>query len=792
MLERLLGIKAPETIVDWGLRLRFGGHLWLLGIAAATALAAMLYWRESMLGRAARWTVAVCRVLALSLLVVMLFGPVIHLDISAPLRSNVLVLVDESASMDIRDTRKDAESLAEAAMATGRIPFDPLGQSRPPELSDQLKAEMGLIARRELVEGALRGAGSRYFQQLADQATVNYFRFARDAAPVLGPSNSAAVAREQDASWAEATHLGSAIQSAVDRFAGQPLSGVVLLTDGASNGGADPLSVAQGLAQRGIPLFPIGVGLARPDDAALCNLVVPNVVFANDVAPLRVECVAYGYERRSTTLLVTLDGNEVARKVVTFSGKSQWEEIEFKTGRTAGTRQLEVSLAPLPGEATVENNVLRQSLRVLDDKIKVLCIEGTPRWEYRYLRAVLKRDPRIEARFITTEGDPELARASREHLGRFPEKEEQAFAYDLIVVGDVRAAAFTPTQLALIERLVREQGGSLILLAGPKHAPAEYLDTPLAAMLPVRFQQERWEEVGDDVYPALTSEGRQTSVMMLEKSEAKTQALWANLKPLYRVPPLLGAKPGARVLAELSDSPHRAAPLPLIAWQRYGTGKVMFIGTDQLWRLRARAGDKYHLKFWGQAIQFLTLSRLLGESRLVRLETSRTQAAVGEPIEIVAHVTNAKREPSAASSFNVQVWPPGQGTPAKPLALKPLPGSPGTFSSLYTPTMPGRHRITGGEDQADAGATEFEAMAPHMEQLQAAMQRELLQKLAETSGGRYLDLKDLPALPAAIGQPTVNRLVSKEIELWQHWLVPLVFVGLTALEWTLRRRNNLA
>ncbi|MEI8373217.1 MAG: VWA domain-containing protein [Planctomycetota bacterium] len=908
MIERLLGIDPESTLTGWSLHFRADWPLRILALlvlAVATA-ATFYYWRESVLSRLGRLTLAIVRAAAVSLLLAMLFRPVLQAQFTTTVRPSVLVLVDESDSMNIRDTRKDVVSLAEAGTALGKLPYPSMDLPRAvrkaiaamrhaatvldaglldeardgqeqiaaalgeihagvPErsqggedfsaglkgiegkqvklrrdleagdsvgacpaqreiiaeliewkdrvgaaglaINDKLKAELALVSRKELVDEVLQHTARPMLDELGRRETVRYFHFARElrASTEFGNASPATPASgEHDGS---ATWLGSAIDEAVEQSGNTPNSTVVILTDGASNGGADPTDAAWRLRRRGIRLVTVGVGLPEPDDTSIRNLIVPDVVFANDIVPLRVQCSASGYEKRSTTLLVKLDGAEVARKTVTFSGQSRLEELPFKAGR-GGIKTLEVELVPLPGEATTKNNALRRSLRVLDEKIKVLYIEGTPRWEYRYIRAVLKRDPRIDVQFINTEGDKDLARASKEHLGRFPEKEAQAFRYDLVILGDVRANTFTPTQLSLMEQLVRERGGSLILLAGPKHAPAEYLDTPIAAMLPVRFEQEKWEEIGDDVYPVLTPEGRRSTVMALERAEARTQALWSNVKPLNWVPPLLAPKPGAQVLAELSDTAQRTHGFPLIAWQRYGAGKCMFVGTDQLWRLRARTSDKYHLKFWGQAIQFLTLSRLLGDNQRLRLQTGQEEYALGEPVEMFANVLSDLYEPRTTPAFTVHVAPSSGGEPQS-VALRAMPGQLGMYQGFFTPTVPGRYRLSASaEDEAptSAGATppsrvlgaglpaavEFDVRPVTAEQIDTSMHRDMLTRAAEITGGEYLSLRELPLLPDTIqGQPQVATF-TKDVELWDNWLVPLVFVGFVALEWGWRRKRNLA
>jgi uncharacterized membrane protein len=794
----------------------------------------------------------------------------------------LLVLVDSSESMDIRDTRKSTAELAEAGMAIGSVPFpessrpeameqalaamersqtflaegragearaarqqaaealtrlqsqvhedyaasrttpetlpalgailkaqqgmvagpgtpaaqadlarqlqalDSQIQRRPPSVPDALKPQLAQVSRMAMVQGALGNQALGLWDALGKHARPHLFSFAATAEPIAAPDVADSLPQPEGTG----TYLGSSIRQAVDRFAGARLAGVVVFTDGAGNGGLDPLSVADDLALREVPLFLVGVGLPGPDDLAMHGLVVQDVLFGGDLVPVRVQVRSNGYENRATVLTVSLDGREVARKPVILSGRDQLVEVSFEAPKTPGPRTLEVAVLPLADEATLENNALQRTIRVVDQKIR---LEGGPRWEYRYLRAILKRDPRIEAQFLTTEGDLEMARASEEHIARFPDEPGEAFAYDLVVLGDVQATTFTPVQLDLLHQLVHDRGGSLILLAGPKHAPAEYVDTPIAEMLPIWIQQDQWEEVGKDVYPELTTQGQASSVMQLADSEARNRALWANCKPLNRVAaPLTGAKGGAVVLATLSDSARRSEPVPLIAWHRYGTGKVMFLGTDRLWRLRQKVGDRYHRRFWSQAVQFLALSRLLGENSRVRFEVEPRLAMVAQPIEIFANVLNETYEPEHTPTVTAEVTVDGQATPQS-LSLRAVPGTAGFYHALFTPSRPGRYRVSASDTgELISNIAEFEVETGSQERFDPAMHQDLLRQMARRSGGAYLRIADLPRLAQLTERPGTVRLVRKQMELWDHWVVAVAFLALAATEWAWRRRRDLA
>lgn len=909
MITWLLGIDPGATVRVEALRLRSAPSPWIPGVLvlAAVVFAAIVYLRERPLGFPTRLPLAMLRAAALALLIVLLFAPVLDVRIDQPVKPTVVVLLDGSQSMEIRDTRKEPRQLAEAAVALGLIPPDEPSRGRAvakalrateragraledcrldeardaqqeivatldeilagikeddaipsargkgereigavivrqkevgrqtadhpgskagldamaamqrqlaEELAqwnasrvelalsvpEQLKSRVTSVSRSRLAEGLLTQGEPCVFEEVAEKAEVRCFRFGESLEALdrsrIGQGLDSAAGPSQGlaaSSASNVTCLAAAVQNAVDRFSGRPIAGVVLLTDGACNAGADPLRVAQQMGDRGVPLYPIGVGLARPDDLDLAGLIVQEVVFADDLVPLRVQVDSHGYEKRTAVLAIELEGAEVARKSIVLSGRPQLEELSFKAGSTSGAATLEVTVSPLPDEASIENNTIRTSIRVVDEKIKVVCIEGSPRWEYRYLRAVLKRDPRLDPTFITTEGDRDLARASKEHIGRFPDDEARAFDYDLVILGDVQASVFTPTQLSLMERLVRERGASLVMLAGHKHAPVEYLDTPLAAALPVRIEQGQWEEVGQDVHPVLTDEGRQGTVMTLEEVEAKNAALWANVKPLVRVAPLVGPKPGAKVLAQLSDSTQWSEPYPLVAWQRYGAGKTMFVGTDRLWRLRSGEGDVYHARFWGQTIQFLTLSRLLGENRRIRLTVAPAQIPLGASVDLYAHVVDELYQPLVAPAFRVEVAPLDDESESETVQLQPVPGAEGLYHTALVPGLPGRYQVAAGEaDRLFANTVQLTVNARTAERVDVAMREDLLRQMADLSGGRYFTVSDLPLLPDVLPVRTATETVQKPVEVCDHWLVLVLFVGIVGIEWMWRRNRDLA
>jgi len=703
-------------------------------------------------------------------------------------------------------------------------------------LTEKARRELAGLSRIDLVKGILGGAGREesppdriparaadvpgpsFLDRMSGSCDIHYCGFARDLKPLgrHGPLSREAVAGlEADG---EATYLGTMVEQAVNRYGDGPLAGVVLLTDGASNGGASIHEVARSMGERGVPIFPVGVGVPQPDDVWLQSIVLQEVAFPGDTVPISVQIRSRGYENRQAYLSVSVDGRRVSRKSVLLKGFPQFVPISFDVkGSAKRNLRVEVSVSSFPDETTDRNNREERLVRVVDEKINLLCIEGSARWEYRYLRAILKRDPRIRAKFIMAGAKPQLARLAKEYVSRFPEGPEEAFSYDLVILGDVRSSFFTDEQMLRIEQLVRDQGGSLLMVAGQRYAPVSYAGTPIEKLLPVRFDRGgKWKEAARDVHPVLTREGRCSMVMMLADSKDRqthggdsrrtwdrNDAIWARMKPLGRIPPLIAARPAATVLARLSDPGTQLSRYPLISWQRYGAGKSMFIATDRMWRLRFKTGDKYHWRLWSQAIQFLTLSRLLTQHRRIGLATDRPVYREGEQARIMASVLNEAYEPLIAPFYEVHVRrtsessspaaAAGKDESAIVVRLKPVPRRPGVYEGYFSPGKQGQYRLLARPvDRPHAHDAEFHVSVVERELATTGLQERVLRTMAKASGGRYLSIRELPVLPELIEADRPSVTVVKEMTVWDTWPMALAFVLFAGMEWFLRRRHDLA
>ena len=764
--------------------------------AAIVVLSFYLYRRSWGLALWLRGILVVSRVLVLALLVATLMEPTAVRTEEHTRERSLPVLLDVSESMSMKDQRKLPEEIVEAAAALGMTPLDEgiKADQVVMELDAGQRQKITASSRLDLAKAVLVDSALPIFESLGEKLDLSYHSFGQSPRLI---SDDTVVAAD-DLAVLEATDPGTSIAFSLEAVAnsgGIPPAGIVLLSDGIDSATSQRSeAVLRDLGAREIPVYAVPLGLPDPDDVSINNIVMQEVAFSGDRVPVRVHLQSEGYEQRTARLSVLLNDRRVSSRVVRFDGGLQFEEVDFRVDiYEKGAAQIDVVIEPFDDEVSITNNRITRSIRVVNEKVNVLYIEGNARWEFRYLRAILKRDPRINATFIASNVGPEVARNSPEHIERFPSKREEAFMYDLVILGDVDAAFFSDEELGLLEELIRDRGASLLMLCGPMHSPGSYKGTPVQTMIPVRFDpDEKWAEVSESVYPVLTPEGRSSLVMTLENEDDLNDRIWSRMAPMDQLPPLLSAKPGATVLAVLSDSTERDQSYPLVAWQRYGTGKCMSIASDRLWRLRYKTGDKYHWRVWSQCIQFMTLSRLMGEHKRIRLEADRSSYFVGSQGRLYAHVLDDDFEPVVQSGFDVVVSGLDGAAASQQIKLQPDRSQPGLYEGYFTPPKPGRYRMEANEnDRKVSSITEFQVSDIRQELTETDMRLENLKRIADLTGGATLGVRELPKLALLVNGESLTTTVRSERPLWDHWLVILLLVGLLGAEWILRRRHDL-
>ncbi|RUL88445.1 VWA domain-containing protein [Tautonia sociabilis] len=710
----------------------------------------------------------------------------------------LVVMADDSASMAREDQYAD-EAIGERARQLA-------AQTEQPDAS-----------RFSMVRSWLARDDARLLRRLQEQHRVRLYLVsgsARQLAEVTEPEEIApALAAMEDVQpQGEQSRLGTGVRQVLTELRGAPPTAIVLLTDGQNTRGETLSDVAPLAARKGVPIFTIGVGDDTPPrDLALSDLVVDDVVFVGDTVRFEAKLGARGFEGTPITVRLieappdsgdeAVDrGREVAS--VQVDAPADGTAVPFELAHRpeeVGRFDYVVVAEAQPREDRAENNRLRRTVAVREDKIKVLLVDGQPRYEYRYLKTFLERRPEsIELDVVLQSADPEYSAQDAAALPNFPtatKGEGGLFEYDVIILGDADPLYFSASQLQAMAEFVTEQGGGLVFAAGEFFNPISYQGTPLEPVIPVQLSGARNPILGGEpIEPfqmELTADGRASPIFRLADDEATSLDVWENLPPHYWFLESPRAQPAAFVLARHPSAPGADGPVPLVTYQFVGAGKSLFLGVDDTWRWRIGVADRYFGRFWIQTLRFMARSRL-NRDRPAELATDRSTYQSDQPVLIRARFLSTGLAPR---SGEVAVEIERSGREPERLALRSSGDSSGAFEAILPNPAPGDYRVRLLPPpilEGEVPTAEFRVEAPADERDKVQLNRAELVRAAALSGGEYRSI--LEAENLADDLPPARKIpldTDPPIPLWNDWRLLSLFLGLLTTEWVLRKRKQM-
>ena len=810
---KLFGIdpELAKQATDWSLQWRAAWPPWLIVLVIGVGIAYVyhLYRREaSPLTLLDRVLLTAMRVLAVAVLLVMAFEPEIVWDIPAEKDVSLLVLLDNSQSMGISDRYEGSTRVREVAKLLW--PDETKGWSglSVDDLPQDLRDTMKTLTRAGILNRLLENEKTNFLLPVSEMFNMRAFEFSDELSSVAtgfrkpDDPKSEGVAAEllklRIAPEGKVTRAGDLLRQAVATTRGR-VAGAVIISDGAVNVGEDFDSTARFLKERRVPVYAIGVGDPRPlRDVALANVNVNRIVLLNDIVTLDFDLESQGFadERVTVKLFRGDDPVDVVQegRIVPAAEFRLEERKAVKDGvevplpqkcrigfraSEQGDFTYRLVVEPRPQELVTENNVATVPVRVVENKIKVLYVEGTPRWEYRYLKNALVRDETIEVSCFLSSADFDFPQEGDLPLALLPAKEEDLAPYDVIILGDVPRKVFSDAQLELFHKFVEKLGGGLLLEAGPYFAPREYRGTVIEKMLPVDLAGPPVSSTGSTAEwkPLLTNEGETHAMTRFDADSQANKTVWEHLPGFFWYYPVDRAKPGALVLLEHPTDRSQYGPRPLLATQFYGSGKTAFMAVDSTWLWRGRVGDRWFMRFWGQVIRDLSQGKFIGTSKRFRVATDRSEYRTGEKVTITARVLDKDYEPSRMSEVGVRLTDETMGVTV--VKLQSVQGDPGSFRGTVTPAARGTYKLTLdlSEPGLDVSAIShtFIVTPSRLEFVDPHLRRDELRRLAEATGGQYFDINQVAELPAVIERRKAEAVRPSTDELWNAPMFFAVF-----------------
>lgn len=770
----------------------------LMGIASFVAVG-LLYRREA--GRVsvtARIIMAGLRAATLATILFLLLRPSWLTETQGERRKPIAILIDDSQSMATRDPRLNFPDKWRVAVAMNLVPPSK-AMPMNPSAGDLPDATPEKPTRIELVQAVFKNPNLDLLKKLeaigpVQPATFGLRRNAKDS---------------RDMQWLELlsgteqrTAMVDACFDLLRRDENEQPAAIVIVTDGRENASERSLDdLAAECARLKIPIHIYGVGSSYSGQLQIREAVVNETLFVDDTVSVPVRYRMKGFKDGTIEMILKLNGQEVARKTVDArEGEDLREVLSFvpqQRDAQSGKQDLTTTVRVISGLETVTDEMTK-SVRIVDRKVKVLVVDSIPRWDFKFLQRSLLRDRRVVASFLLTDGDSRAMKSGEPFLPQFPATRPELFSYDLLILGDVSASFFSPDQQVMIREFVAE-GGGFIHIAGRNQGPSSFVGTPLADVLPVEIQSEKFAiDTGTrpiSYRPELTPSGVRSPVLSLDDDPVENLKTWRELPEFYWHYPVKKLKPAAEAyLIHPKDRTIDDKPMPLLATHYYGKGYSVWIGFDETWRWRFNAADKYFSRFWSQGVYVAGVPRTVG-TKLTQLSLDTPDPQLGKTGQVYARLFNADLRPVATERLEARLERLDAAADDRerniPVELKALPGVPGEFIATMPFNRVGRFalRVDNGTDPA---VLEYRvALPPDHELAAGGLAEESLRKLTDATQGSFHREEDLDKLPSSVQPKTAPFTRRDEVLLWNKWALLLV-IGLFSAEWIIRKFNSLS
>ncbi|MEZ6088350.1 MAG: hypothetical protein R3C05_10060 [Pirellulaceae bacterium] len=646
-----------------------------------------------------------------------------------------------------------------------------------------------------------------------DQAARD-FNQGKDAIPYLATLGD----RER---IAQQTNLTSALQH-VDRMRrDQPVAAAFVLSDVAHNerDGLKPTNVAGQLGSVPVYVIPIGNEL-RLRDIDLVSVSAPTVAMRNDDVVIEAHLGIYQCAGEACTVELLRGGEVVDFRNVLIESDAETRSVQFEQ-RVAeiGTAAFQIAVQPVSGEMTTENNFDEIEINVTRSDIKVLLADEMPRWEYRYLAQLFRRDSKIELDELLFR--PRLIATGRRQSSRvFPVTVDQWDHYDVVILGDLPVERLPVASQESLLQYLRTRSGTLIMIAGQQAMPQAYVDHPLEEIIPVRRIDSAIQSDANQFAFQVTDAGKSHAALMIGETEQATRSAWEfvnQFSPLHQVSPWRTPLPTAQSLIavvpknqQLSGQDRRLTESSFLCWQPVGRGRVLYLSGPDTYRLRFLRGDRLHYRFWGQLMRWAIAADLTTGNQLVRIRTAKSLYETDQSVDVEVALLDAAGDPVIEENHSLDTLHLrlAIGDRLRTVPLAHDADRPGHYRASIDDLTPGVYQVqpagglietlllteqetqTGRDEQAVATFTVQSDLPDEL--IDTRTNRVLAHQIAQATGGQVLPPTAVEEVLSLTDlEPVVTHQIQRQ-PLWSRWRYLWLVFGCLQTEWIIRKWRGLS
>lgn len=585
----------------------------------------------------------------------------------------------------------------------------------------------------------------------------------------------------------QGTRLRDSLQQIADRYRGQPLAGILLLTDG-----LDTREVGEDWAAGTWPAPIYTVRLEPPDSWE----ETPDVRVMRVDTPRRVVA---GWQSELTAVIAANGNKGDPMNVQLYENNKLLQELPIQIPAGGGTREVKfqlehkqvgnfvykVKVPPLPKEVVLDDNEFSITVDVTDTKNRVLYLEGVPRFDFKFLKRALEKSKEVSPIILLPGPDGKLMSVGHSGTVNLTMAPEQLAQFKIAILGNLDAKALGETRAKALVKFV-EDGGSLMLLGGDDAwSERGFSATALKALMPVQREAGRQAEEGK-FNVVLTKDG------MAHPALQNIAQKWSKPMPVLSIYPGSTPSPGATIVMTADNR-------PLIVTQRFGQGKVAAILSNSLWRWQLEPGQKEeYTALWDGLIQWLMPQAAQVNAYTLDLSADVEQLYLGDSVALAARIGGAQAGNAGNSPVTVEIQTPDGRKIPFPMPQTGAGAGKGqiVFSTDYKADVGGMHNAVASATidghKVQSGPFSFFVKPFTPETSPRGQNVELLKTLSQSSGGQFLEKEKINDVLTALEIKTAEEERVTYNSLWDSPFVLVALMALLGADWILRKRRNMA
>lgn len=775
--------------------IRFAGDLppaLVIGTALlAAGLVVWIYLREShSVASPYSYLLPSLRAAAVALVILVLAGPVWHRRQTIGTLGRVVFAVDMSESMNITDS-------------TG-------ADSSPTRVDRALR----------FLTGSDKSTG--WLESLANTHEVDVIAFSSGDPSMLWSSRDDGdlpvgldlPVRPDQTGASQRTDLSSGMLTTLESLAPTNINdqssdyeraALVLLTDGRDNIGASPVDVAEQLDATGIRVHAVGIGSEdEPADIGIVSVIRPDSVASDGNLAGELILKQFGMNGREVRLRIESGEDVIWQRTITASTSGEQsipfeldvesvvEKIRGESPRGVRRSTVVMDLAavvePIDGDTSEGNNELPFRVAASTRDRRLLILDGSSRWELRYLRNLFERDPAWAVDTVLYGPGTDMPTVIRgDEPGQFPDSREAMSQYDAVVLGEVPAEQFSRNDANLLREFVT-RGGGLIVIDGRYQQLKQLARESLPELIPVTFLDE-YPMPLRSIRPSRM--GLDHPVLNLWGTKDELEEFWEKLPP-PPIAPRIRAQEGAEVWADAVASDGRESPW--LITRLFGAGRVFYLSTDQTWRWRYKVADRFHARFWNQLLVAVMQPPYSASDDYVALGTDKIEYEVGATSTVRVRLQDTNGDPVGNATVDALLVADNQVIATVPLAIDDP--ARGTYRGQTPPLESGAYEVRVQASGFDANA--LQATTPiwvgtrdTIELGRVGLDTNALVQITETAAGSYVHESSADQILDVLKPLSSGTLVESDILVWQSFYWFWAVMSLLAIEWWLRKRAGL-